>query len=138
MMSGEAVYKQLKAIASDSNFPLESAKLAEQWKAAGAGLDVVEPVLRFMEEHPDVDYGVPGLLVSFVETFYRRGYEPLLLASVRRKPTVHTIWMLNRLVNGAATEHERDAYIRELESAGENPAAGEDVREEVAFFLSSH
>lgn len=98
-------------------------------------MDAVEPVLRFMEEYPDIDYGIPGMLVSFVETFYRRGYEPLLLASVRRKPTVHTVWMLHRLINGAATDQLREEYVRELEAAGVNPAADENARQEVAEFL---
>lgn len=64
--------------------------------------EAVEPILRFMEGHPDIEYGTPGYLVHFVEHF--PAYEEKLMASIERQPTPHTEWMLNRVING-----ERDA-----------------------------
>jgi len=61
----------------------------------------------FMEEHPEIDYGTPGPLVHFLERFYKKGYEEQLVLSIRRKPTCHTIWMLNRLINGARAAYGR-------------------------------
>ena len=52
-----------------------------------------------MEEFPDADFGQPGPLTHFVETFYSNGYEELLCQSLKRRPTVHTVWMLNRIIN---------------------------------------
>ena len=61
--------------------------------------DLVAPILEFISEHPEVDFGSPGYLVHFVERFYHQGYEDLLLESVLKSPTVHNIWMLHRCYN---------------------------------------
>ncbi|MBQ4220938.1 MAG: hypothetical protein II666_15450 [Butyrivibrio sp.] len=51
----------------------------------------------FMENNPNIDYGMPGPIVHFMESYYKKGYEDELLKSVKRKPTQHTVWMLNRI-----------------------------------------
>ena len=57
------------------------------WSSKSVGPEALEPILHFMGEHPKIDFGVPGPLVHFVETFYRIGYEEKLIESVQRKPT---------------------------------------------------
>ncbi|MFT3727113.1 MAG: hypothetical protein QM759_04750 [Terricaulis sp.] len=102
-----AIYDQLCQIASSSDFAEQAENLVDSWVAEGLGIEAVGPVLQFMQEHPAVDYGLPGALVHFVERFYRKGYEDILLESVRKQPTTHTVWMVNRVVNGA------DANLRQ-------------------------
>ena len=58
--------------------------------------ELVAPILEIIESNPDIDFGTPGDLVHFVEKFYKKGYEELLLKSVRKSPTMHNIWMLHR------------------------------------------
>ena len=58
--------------------------------------ELVAPILEIIESNPDIDFGTPGDLVHFVEKFYKKGYEKLLLKSVRKNPTMHNIWMLHR------------------------------------------
>ncbi len=72
------------------------------------GIEAVEPLLQLMERHPLDDFGMPGAIVHFVERFYKKGYEELLVKSIKRKPTMHTVWMLNRIKNGS--ENKKD-YI---------------------------
>jgi hypothetical protein len=76
-------------------------QLSDELSNVSDGFDAVDPILRFMEEHPHFDFGCPGPLVHFVETFYKKGYEDRLCQSIRKRPTPHTIWMLNRLINGS-------------------------------------
>ena len=45
--------------------------------------ELVEPILEIIATNPQVDFGMPGDLVHFVEQFYKHGYEELLIASVR-------------------------------------------------------
>lgn len=59
----------------------------------------VEPILELIASHPDIDFGAPGQLVHFVEKFSGDEYEKLLLASVRKAPTPHNIWMVHRCYN---------------------------------------
>ncbi|WP_375555191.1 hypothetical protein [Streptococcus nidrosiense] len=61
--------------------------------------DLVAPILEFISEHPEVDFGSPGYLVHFVERFYHQGYEDLLMEVVGKNPTLHNIWMLHRCCN---------------------------------------
>jgi hypothetical protein len=73
-----------------------------------------------LERYPDADFGSPGPIVHFLEQFFRDGYEDQLIASVRRRPTSLTLWMLNRLVNGTSGA-EQERYLDELrriEAAG--------------------
>ena len=56
----------------------------------------------------NVDFGMPGDLVHFVEKFYKKGYEELLISSVKRHPTLHNIWMVHRCYNDVENpNHEK-------------------------------
>ena len=61
--------------------------------------ELVEPILEIISTNPEVDFGMPGDLVHFVEQFYKKGYEELLISSVRNNPTPHNIWMIHRCYN---------------------------------------
>lgn len=103
--------------------------------AAGVGLEAVRPILIFMEAHPGLDYGSPGPLVHFMERFYRAGYEEEVLASVERRPTPHTIWMLNRLANGAKTSEQKATYVAALRAARTHSMTDEITRRDIEDFL---
>src|SRR5690242_2618518 len=107
-MNPATVATELAAIRDASDFSAASEAIVNGWSAAGAGLETVEPILRFLESNPDLDVGSPGPLVHFVERFYGHGYESTLIASVERRPTPHTVWMLNRVINGTKDAETRD------------------------------
>lgn len=56
-------------------------------------------IFEVMENHSDLDYGMPGPIVHFMESYYKNGYEEELIESIKRKPTAHTVWMANRILN---------------------------------------
>jgi len=92
----------------------------------------VEPFLRLMEENPDADFGLPGPLVHFMESF--NGYEDLLLQSVNRKPTIFTVWLVKRVINDPKLEN-RDRYIDVLKKILNNDTVNKDVKQEVLRYL---
>ena len=98
-------------------------------------LDSVQPLLRLMERHPLTDFGSPGSIVHFVERFYKKGYEEELLLSLKRMPTLHTVWMLNRLINGT---DQAEVYLELLKEISENASYNKEIREEALHFLSIH
>ena len=98
-------------------------------------LDSVQPLLRLMERHPLTDFGSPGPIVHFVERFYQKGYEEELLPSLKRMPTLHTVWMLNRLINGT---DQAEVYLELLKEISENASYDKEIREEALHFLSIH
>ena len=111
-------------------------ELVDQLESTGAGLEYMEPILRFMEDHPREDYGSPGPLVHFVERFHRQGYVGELLKSIQRKPTPHTVWMLNRLINGEKDDAEHARLVDVLLHVQENPLADEATRKQASSFYS--
>ena len=98
-------------------------------------LDSVQPLLRLMERHPLTDFGSPGPIVHFVERFYKKGYEEELLLSLKRMPTLHTVWMLNRIINGT---DQAEVYLELLKEISENASYNKEIREEALHFLSIH
>ena len=88
-----------------------------------------------MEEHPVVDFGSPGALTHFIERFYRHGYDEALLSCVKRRPTAHTVWLLNRLINGEHDESVRLAQISLMREAAANQSASLETRSTAAGFL---
>src|ERR1051326_4578380 len=113
-MTPREITEQLDRTASIDieNFELHSSELVDRWTSDGVGFEAVEPILQFMENHPDeVDLGTPGALVHFSEKFCGHGYEEKLLESISRRPVSHTIWMLNRLINGTKVPDTRQRYV---------------------------
>jgi len=92
----------------------------------------VEPFLRLMEENPDADFGLPGPLVHFMESY--NGYEDLLLQSVNRKPTIFTVWLVKRVINDPKLEN-RDRYIDVLKKILNNDTVNKEVKQEVLRYL---
>jgi UDP-glucose 6-dehydrogenase len=79
-------------------------------------MDYFEDLFMFMENNPNIDYGMPGPIVHFMESYYKKGYEDELLKSVKRKPTQRMVWMLNRVLNDVNLIG-REKYIGVMEEA---------------------
>ena len=94
----------------------------------------IEWILHFMEENPKIDYGMPGPPVHFMEKKYKKGYEKLLLESIKRKPTEHTVWMLNRILNDVNLE-DRNVYMDVLKAIVKDSKYDEELRSLAKEFL---
>ena len=97
-------------------------------------VQAIAPILQLFENYPDIDYGMPGPLVHFLESFYKNGYENKLIESIKRKPTLHTLWMLNRIIN-SVNEEEKLNYISILKSVAESPKVDASVQAEARHYL---
>jgi len=102
----------------------------------GLELSAVNTILHFFEEHPDVDFGMRGPLVHFVEQAYGAGYESELIQSVTRQPTKHTTWMLNRVINGTKNAQERVKLIDVMRLVVSHPRADVETKQQAAHFLT--
>ena len=101
-------------------------EVTEELKKRSDAFDAVEPILRLMENNPTVDFGRPGALVHFVERFYQHGYEQKLIESINRKPVGHTVWMLNRIINGSHGDQKK-YYLEVLDGIILYPNLSDDV-----------
>lgn len=135
-MTVTTLQDRLRQSIGSSDFIGELASITKDLRESQADLGSVEPILRFMEENPGLDFGSPGPLVHFVEKFYGAGYEAELLASLKRHPTPHTVWMLNRIINGTKSAVIRRALAQALKAAGEHPQADDETKAQVSSFMS--
>jgi hypothetical protein len=136
-VTAREITEQLERIGSIDieNFELLSSELVDHWISDGVGFEAVEPILQFMENHPDVDLGTPGALVHFSEKFYHHGYEEKLLESISRTPVAHTIWMLNRLINGTKVPATRQRYVDAMIRVKSHPLVDPDDLDRINSYL---
>jgi hypothetical protein len=89
-------------------------------------------LLRAMERLDGADLGTPGPLVHTLET-WRGGYEALLADSIRGKPVLLSVWMVNRILN--ADPPDAESWLGLLRSVVDNPAASTETKSRAAGFI---
>lgn len=120
---------------NESAFWLLQYDIVDKMKTENIGIESIQPILELMEKYPLVEFGTPGALTHFIESFYKENrtlYENLLEQSVKKKPTVHTVWLLNRLINGSEKEKE---YIEIMKFISNNKSLHEDIQAAAQSFL---
>ena len=130
-----AVMLELEAVAGEEDFDETAEVMVERMKRAPDPSQFLEPVILFIEENPDTEFGEPGALVHFAESYYKNGYEELLVKSIQRRPTRHSLWMLNRMINDLSNP-DRDSYIALMRTAAGFSELNEEARAEVAMYLT--
>ena len=122
----ENVIKKLEQYIKDDEVTYEFDDAIEELEQLDLGLSSVESLLGFMEKHPFTDFGMPGEIVHYMERFYRHGYEELLMKSIERRPTIHTLFMMNRLINGGG---DREFYMALLKKVTERTDIEKKIRD---------
>ncbi|MCI8567474.1 MAG: hypothetical protein HFI39_14395 [Lachnospiraceae bacterium] len=103
---------------------------------AGYKSEAVEPLLQLLERHPTAYFGDPGAIVSFIEQFGGE-YEDFLAASVKRTPTITTVWMVNRCINAGEHTEEWMDILKEIASREDvNKLIKESAQEFLGFQAS--
>ncbi|PRH05215.1 hypothetical protein [Burkholderia gladioli] len=74
--------------------------LCDEIDGRGDGGRFLDAIFAILENNPSKDFGSPGAIVHAAERYFGKGYEQKLIESLSRNPTVHTVWMLNRVING--------------------------------------
>jgi hypothetical protein len=112
-------------------------EVIEEIEGCEEAFDAVEPILELIEQNPNIDFGTPGPLVHFVEQFYKKGYEEKLVQSIQRFPTPHTVWMLNRIINGSEGE-QKGYYLNVLQNVLISPNVSKELISITKGFLAIH
>lgn len=126
-------FNQLKEAMLEEDF-YETNDVIGKIKREENGLEYISAIFGIMEKNPNVDYGIPGPIVHFMETYYKKGYEDLLLQSVINIPTSHTVWMLNRVMNDP-TLVEKSKYLKVLKNSLSRDDIPKSVKEEIKEFI---
>jgi hypothetical protein len=94
----------------------------------------VPEMFRLMERMPDAELGSPGPLVHTLEAI--SGYEAHLVESVRKQPSLLSVWMVNRILNSPISEDRRQFWMTLLQEPADRPDAPEPVRKDARDFLT--
>lgn len=124
----------LRKAVSEDDFINIAYDVVDSIKESETPFYFVEPILQLMEEFPEADFGQPGPLTHFVEMFYKNGYEELLYQSVKRKPTLHTIWMINRIINDPKLVN-KESYLDLLNEIRNRNNVDKDIKDRINFFM---
>jgi hypothetical protein len=123
----EKFIRSLRELAiPEDEFMLEGLlyQLTEPLEAVGDIDPAIPHIFRFFERYPDAEHGSPGALVHFLERFPKR-YESELIASLKRAPAPHPVWMVNRILNSNLSEKQRNEWMEVLRSVETNPNSSE-------------
>ena len=129
----EDLIKEMEEHVDCDDFEEVQERCLSQIEEENLGISAVEPLLHFMERHPLSDFGMPGAIVHYVEQFYKNGYEDLLTESVIRRPTLHTVWMINRIKNAGENSAK---YEKILSDILERQDVENEIKNSVKEFLS--
>ena len=129
----ETAIKEIENSIGTDDFELVMEDNIRNLEMQNVGIEAVAPLLQLIERHPLDDFGVPGAIVHFVERFYKKGYEELLIESIKRRPTMHTVWMLNRIINGS---ENKDDYIEVMKDIVDCSDVEDAIKNEVRAFLN--
>lgn len=89
---------------------------------------------RLFERFPEDDgYEMFWAILHGIEAL--PGIEPLVVASVRRRPSRFPVQMLNRMLNAGTTHVEGVSVLALLESVVSNPVSPQSVREDAQEFI---
>lgn len=132
-MTKEQIIEALKsAVKSYESYYIEE-EVGQAMMQLPDAFELVEPILEIIGTNPTTDFGMPGELVHFVESFYKKGYEELLIASVKKNPTPHNIWMVHRCYNDINNpmREKFKALIMELK---EDSSVSQEIKAEIDEF----
>lgn len=107
--------------------------ICDDLEERGVVIDCADEMFAVMERLDDADLGSPGALVHALEST-GAAYEPHLKASVLRKPSPLSVWMVNRILNG--DRRDRESWVDLLTIAGSHPLAAEATRDDAQEFLT--
>ena len=136
----EILLRDLAAQSTRDDFPW----VCQDFVAAAAARvhlgaeDWIEPLLAFIQEHPDADYGSPGPLVHFLEEMRGPRYHRCLAAAMGRKPNLHLSWMAGRLLNGDLGPADRARLMDALAATARRDDIADPIRVDARKFLETH
>lgn len=134
MASRDAIRTELRSLTRDDiegNGRLD--EILEKIRESPDMPRYAEDLFRLMERFPDADFGCPGAIVHLLEKMSNCDAE--LERSIRRSPTAHTVWMMNRTINPLADGPDKEKWMALLEGIARNASLPADVTASARDFV---
>ncbi len=136
-MVNDDILKRITNLLPDENGDFDESEMyeiSEEMLKAYKPVEYIIHLFKVFESFPDANFGSPGPYVHFIEKFYPN-YLEILKDSIRRRPTMQTIWMVNRILNSDLSVKTRNELLNILKSVLKNSSANEFEREQAKEFL---
>ncbi|MBN1758545.1 MAG: hypothetical protein JW863_09520 [Chitinispirillaceae bacterium] len=133
----KAAVEEISRRLNDDDFLYYCEEQCELLKKNDLTGDSIDPLIRLFENNPFVDFGVPGPIVHFIEKFGREKYESILVESIRRRPTAHTVWMLNRIIN-VSSQTDKITYLELFKAIVQREDIDNETKDSAIDFLKYH
>jgi len=109
--------------------------LVNELKASPTPVQGIDALLGVFERHPGATSG-SGVLMTVLHTLEALpGYAIHLVESLRRRPSVFAVMMVNRLLNSRVTHVGADSLIQLLEDTKAHPRCQRAVKAEIESVL---
>ena len=112
-------------------------KILERFEELSEPQRIVPALFAVMERNPSADLGAPGPLVHSIETLPVPIFEPLLRASLQRRPCQLNVWMVNRILNSKLSPKHRKELLALLKAVTVSSVASAETRQTAEGFLQS-
>jgi len=89
---------------------------------------IVKDIFILFEKYSSFHFGIPGSLTHFIERL-EDTYKKELVSSLKRFPTVHTLALLQRVVNGTNVVEQREIYINIYDEIFREESLTEELKE---------
>lgn len=132
----EELIKEMENNIGRDDFEMIEDECVEKIEQLAPGTDAVEPLIKLIERHPLADFGMPGAIVHFVEEF--DGYEDILYQSLKRSPSMHGVWMLNRICNDKSSPDKFRELLVEISKRSDIDIAIVNSAREFVEYQSKH
>ncbi|WP_206022445.1 hypothetical protein [Pseudoflavitalea sp. G-6-1-2] len=103
--------------------------LCEELEELENPAEAMEPLFRLIESSPDIDYGGPGPIGQFLESFDGGIFEESLLQSLQRKPTLYTLSLLDTLLQDS-NDPRQAHYLDTMRGIAVNAALPDNIRQQ--------
>ncbi len=132
----EELIKEMENNIGSDDFEIIEDECVEKIEQMGLGTEAVEPLIKLIERHPLADFGMPGAIVHFVEEF--DGYEDILYQSLKRSPSMHGVWMLNRICNDKSSPDKFRELLAEISKRTDIDKAIVNLAKEFVEYQTQH
>ena len=126
----EGIIQKLKEDKGQESFSLTCKTVVSEIQKLSFPSTAIKPLLLFMCENPNLDYGMPGAFVQFIESFPEDVYVDDLIQTIQRQPTEHNTWMLLRIMNTWNSPRQNE-YIAVMKHALSHPNISKELQEEL-------
>jgi len=119
----------------EDDFTESLCEIRDELEETKNNFEAIEPILQLIECNEDIEYGGPGPLAHFMESYYKNGYEEQLIKSIERKPTEYTLHLLHRLINNEDDPNHKK-YLAIMRNISLNKEYSENIIEEAKDSLT--